>query len=133
MPAMNWQLTNEMPACAWLTSTRTEFGPMSEPLLGLEKITPTDEIGGHGVSKPVEADALETRFVPNLREPVAEPARGEASTVVEVPGEQPVAELALAGHSPAPCRLVGPPQIDCRTSQRQPAHLPGLRRADHFY
>ena len=103
---------------------------MPEPLLGLEEVSPANQISGDGMSKPVEADALQTSLVPKFREPVAESAGGKAPTMVQVPGEQPFTEFVLAGGSSPPGRLTDPPQLDRRSSQRQPANLPGLCGAD---
>jgi hypothetical protein len=51
------------------------------------------------MSKPVEADTLQTSLVPKFREPVTESAGGQAPTMVQVPGEQPFTEFVLAGGS----------------------------------
>ena len=105
---------------------------MPEPLLCLEEVSPANQIGGDGMPKPVEADALQTSFIPKFREPVAESVGSEAPTMAQVPGEQPFTETALAGGSSPPGRLTDPPQLDCRSSQRQPAHLPGFGGANLF-
>ena len=105
---------------------------MPEPLLRLEEVSPANQIGGDGMSKPVEADALQTSFIPKFREPVAESAGSQAPTMVQVPGEQPFTELVIAGDTSPPGRLADPPQLDRRSSQCQPAHLPGLGGAHLF-
>jgi hypothetical protein len=105
---------------------------MPEPLLRLEEVSPANQIGGDGMSKPVEADALQTSFIPKFREPVAESAGGEALAMVQVPGEQPFTETTLASRSSPPGRLADPLQLDRCSSQCQLAHLPGLGRANLF-
>ena len=105
---------------------------MPEPLLYLEEVSPANQIGGDGMSKPVKADTLQTGFIPKFREPVAESAGGEAPAMVQVLGKQPFTEHVLAGNTSAPGRLTDPPQLDRRSSQCQPAHLPGLGRANLF-
>lgn len=72
---------------------------MPEPLLRLEEVSPANQKGGDGMSKPVEADTLQTSLVPKFREPVTESAGGQAPTMVQVPGEQPFTEFVLAGGS----------------------------------
>jgi hypothetical protein len=106
--------------------------PDPEPLLRLEEVSPANQIGGEGMSKPVEADGLQASLVPKFCEPVAESAGGQAPTVVQVPGERPFTEFVLAGGSSQPGRLTEPPQLDCRSSQRQPAHRPGFGGANLF-
>ncbi len=105
---------------------------MPQPLLRLEEVSPANQIGGDGMSQPVETDALQTSLVPKFREPVAESAGGQAPAMVQVPGEQPFTEFVLAGESSPPGRFADPPQLDCRSSQRQPAHLPGFGGANLF-
>ena len=105
---------------------------MSEPLLCLEEVSAANQISGDGMSKPVETDALEASFISKFREPVAESAGGKAPAMVQVPGEQPFTKFVLAGGSSSPGRLTDPPQLDRRSSQCQPAHLPGLGRANLF-
>ena len=64
-----------------------------------EEVSPANQIGGDGMSKPVETDALQASLVPKVREPVAESAGGQAPTMVQVPGEKPFTEFVLAGGS----------------------------------
>jgi len=72
---------------------------MTESLLRLEEVSPPNQIGGDGRSKPVEVDALQASVVPKFGEPVAESTGGQAPIMVQVPGKQPVTETALAGCS----------------------------------
>jgi hypothetical protein len=105
---------------------------MPEPLLCLEEDSPANQVGGDGMSKTVKADALEASFIPKFGEPVAESAGGEAPAMVQVPGEQPFTKFVLAGGSSSPGRLANPPQLNRRSSQCQPAHLPGFGGANLF-
>jgi hypothetical protein len=77
---------------------------MPEPLLCLEEVSPANQIGSDGMSKPVKADALQTSFVPTFGEPVAKSAGNQAPTMVQAPGEQPFTETVLAGRSSPPVR-----------------------------
>ena len=105
---------------------------MPEPLLRLEEVSPANQIGGDGMSKPVEADALQTSLVPKFREPVAESAGGQAPSHGPGPWRTAIHRIRSCRRLVAARPPPDPPQLDRRPSQRQPAHLPGLGRANLF-
>jgi len=82
---------------------------MSDASLSLEEVSPANQIGGHGMSKPVETDTVRANFISKFGEPVAESTGGKAPIMVQVPGDQPVTETPLAGRSSPPSRFTGPP------------------------
>ena len=104
---------------------------MAESILRLEEVSSTNEIGGHGVAKSVEARSLQAGLVSKFGEPMTQPSGGQTPAMVQVPGEEPLSEFGRA-RALAPGHFTGPPEFDRRPPQREPAYLSGLGRSDLF-
>ena len=100
--------------------------PVSEALLCLQQLAPSDEEGGHAVAQAMQGGPRDLGPPGEFGEPVPEDARGEPELVGGLRGEQPWAEDGAVGKPSGPGLRARMPQLDRLAPESQAARRPVL-------